>query len=216
MNIFPCHEQGVWQCEWHDCSSNFTLQTPEISVIIRDDQQPDAANAIEFADPNAKFVAVSQTNSLSAVATSDTPVPVSTTSSTSPTSSTSTLAASVSSVSTDPPPPSTPTPAPNSTLSVGAKAGVAVGAVFGAVAVGTLLYFLLVRRRRPRHENVPRTTSLGVRGGDTGHRCGHCGSAKSELTGQPARTEMDAAGVTPELVARGLRWEMEAGVGRGG
>lgn len=24
MNIFPCHRQGVWQCEWHDdCAANF-------------------------------------------------------------------------------------------------------------------------------------------------------------------------------------------------
>ena len=64
MNIFPCHEQGVWQCEWHDeCTSNFTLQTPGISVIIRDNQQPNAPNAIEYADPNAKFVAANQSSS---------------------------------------------------------------------------------------------------------------------------------------------------------
>lgn len=24
MNVFPCHRQGVWQCEWHDdCAANF-------------------------------------------------------------------------------------------------------------------------------------------------------------------------------------------------
>lgn len=58
--MFPCHQEGVWQCEWHDdCTSNFTLQTSGFSVIIRDDQQPNAPNAIEFADPNAKFVAAS-------------------------------------------------------------------------------------------------------------------------------------------------------------
>ena len=62
MNIFPCHWVDVWQCEWHDdCTSNFTLHAPGFSIIIRDDQQPNATNAIGFADPNAKFVAANQT-----------------------------------------------------------------------------------------------------------------------------------------------------------
>ena len=62
MNIFPCHQVDIWQCEWHDdCKTNFTLQASDFSVIIRDNQQPNAPNAIEFADPNAKFVAANQT-----------------------------------------------------------------------------------------------------------------------------------------------------------
>ena len=130
INIFPCHEQGVWQCEWHDdCPLNFTLQTPGIAVVLRDDQQPNAANAVQFADPNAVFVPLSRTNSVSPVPATTIPPAIASSTSTSH--------------------PSTPTLTPaTSSLSAGGKAGVAVGAVVGTLAVGTLLYFLFAYRRR--------------------------------------------------------------------
>ena len=215
MNIFPCHEQGVWQCEWHDeCLSNFTLETPGISIIVRDGQQPNAPNAMEFADPNAKFVAVSLANPSSTAATSDTVVITATPGSLSTTSShikslTTATAAGTSSPPDYVPPSPTPTPATSYTLSAGAKAGIAVGVVSGALAVATLLYFLLIRRRRSMHVNAP-----GIAGaGGTDHLCGHCGNLKSELSGQPAWIEVDAADVKPELMGQNLRWEMDGGSG---
>ena len=214
MNIFPCHAQGVWQCEWQDdCASNFTLQTSGISIIVRDDQQPNAPNAMEFADPNAKFVAVSQAKSSSTAATSDTMVSIQTPEISSTSSSlmisdtTTTAAAAASSPSEHVPPNPRPAPTISSTISAGAKAGIAVGVVTGALAVGTLLYYLFVRRRRSRHANTPnRADSGGV-----DHLCVRCEHLKSELSGQPARMEVDAADVKPELMAQNLRWEMDGG-----
>lgn len=54
MNLFPCRQEGVWQCEWHnDCTSNFTLQTSGFAIIIRDDQQPTAPAASSTLDMGA-------------------------------------------------------------------------------------------------------------------------------------------------------------------
>ena len=181
--MFPCHEVGVWQCEWHDdCRSNFTLQTSGFSVIIRDDQQPNAPNAIDFADSNAKFVAANQT--------------------TLPTSST--LESNKSSSSTNASSASTHTPAASSALTAGAKAGIAVGVAVGSLLVALLIFSLFARLRRQKLANGPTATD---------HACVHCGHDKVELTGQPTWTEMDAAGVKPELTAQNPRWEMDDGRG---
>lgn len=59
MNIFRCRQGDVWQCGRDDCAVNFTLQTSDIAVVLRDDQQPNAINAVQFADPNAKFITTS-------------------------------------------------------------------------------------------------------------------------------------------------------------
>ena len=183
MNIFPCHAVDIWQCEWHDdCKSNFTLHAPGFSVIIRDDQQPNAPSAIEFADPNAKFVAANQT----ALPTS------------------STLEPNASSSPTNASPASTQASVASSTLTAGAKAGIAVGAVVGLLLVGLLLFSLFARRRRLKLANGPTATD---------HVCAHCGHEKVELTGQPVWTEMDATGIKPELTAQTPRWEMDNGHG---
>ena len=211
MNIFPCHEQGGWQYEWHDeCLSNFTLSTPGISIIIRESQQPNAPQAIEFADPNAKFVAVNQANNSSTAANPATVAQeISPTSSSISTSVISTRVATESSPPTGRPSYSTPTPAPSSSLSVGSKAGIAVGAVAGALAVGSLLCALVVQRRRRMSADGPRVTPPGSTGlGDTGHLCGNC--RKPELTGQTVRTELNDTDVRPELMSQNLRWEMGA------
>ena len=202
MNIFPCHEQGVWQCEWHaDCTSNFTLLTSEIAVIIRDDQQPNAQNAIGFADVNAKFTAIDQTTSSSTAATPELPsTPFA--GSSNPTSTPNTIATTASSLPDDPSSTSALARAASSTLSAGAKAGIAVGTVVGALAAGTLLCALFVHWRRTVRANGPENTS---------HLCGHCGCAKPELTGQPTRTEIDATEVKPEVTAQNLPWEMGDG-----
>ena len=211
MNIFPCHEQGVWQCEWHDdCLSNFTLSTPGISIIIRESQQPDAPQAIEFADPNAKFVAVNQANTSSTAANPATAAQdISPTSSSISTSIISTLVSTESSPPTDPPSYSTPTPATSSSLSVGSKAGIAVGAAAGALTVGTLLCAVVVRRRRRMFADGSGATPPGLTDlGDAGHLCRNC--RKPELTGQAVRTELNDTHVRPELMSQNLRWEMGA------
>ena len=183
MNIFPCHQVDIWQCEWHDdCTSNFTLQAPGFSVIIRDNQQPNAPNAIEFADPNAKFVAANQTT-LSTSSTLE-----------SNASSSPTVASSA----------STRAPTASSGLTAGAKAGIAVGVAVSFLLVALLIFSLFARRRRLKLANGPTATD---------HACAHCGHGKVELTGQPMWTEMDAAGIKPELTAQTPRWEMDNGHG---
>ena len=183
MNIFPCHQVDIWQCEWHDdCTSNFTLQAPGFSVIIRDNQQPNAPNAIEFADPNAKFVAANPTN-LSTSSTLE-----------SNASSSPTVASSA----------SAQAPTASSGLSAGAKAGIAVGVAVSFLLVALLIFSLFARRRRLRLANGPTVTD---------HACAHCGHGKVELTGQPMWTEMDAAGIKSELTAQTPRWEIDTGRG---
>ena len=183
MNIFPCHQVSVWQCEWHDdCTSNFTLQTSGLSVIIRDDQQPNAPNAIEFADSNAKFVAANQT--------------------TLPTSST--LKSITSSSPTNASSASTQAPAASSALTAGAKAGIAVGVAVGLLLVALLFFYVFARLRRQKLANGPTATD---------HACVRCGHDKVELTGQPTWTEMDAAGIQPELTAQNPSCEMDDGRG---
>ena len=183
MNMFPCHQEGIWQCEWHDdCTSNFTLQTSGFSVIIRDNQQPNAPNAIEYADPNAKFVAANQTTL----------------------STSSTLESNASSSSTNTSSASTQAPAASSALTGGAKAGIAVGVTVGLLLVALLIFSLFERLRRPKLANDP--TAMD-------HACAHCRHGKFELTGQPMWTEMDAAGIKPELTAQTPRWEMDDGRG---
>ena len=188
MNIFPCHREGVWQCEWHDdCPVNFTLQTSGIAVVLRDDQQPNALNAVQFADPNAKFVTLNQTNPVSSLPATAIPPAIASSTSASH-SSTPTL-----------------TPAASPSLSAGGKAGVAVGAVVGTLAVGTLLYFLFVHRRRWIHREGTSPTHPPE---NSSHLYGFRGYGKHELTGQPSRMELDATGVKPELTAQIPRLEM--------
>ena len=181
--MFPCHQVDIWQCEWHDdCTSNFTLHSSGFSIIIRDNQQPNAPNAIELADPNAKFVAANQTIL----------------------STSSTLESTASSSPTDASSASTQAPVASSTLTAGAKAGIAVGAAVGLLLVGLLLFSLFAQRRRLKLANGPTATD---------HACAHCGHGKVELTGQPMWTEMDATGIKPELTAQTPRWEMDNGRG---
>ena len=115
-----------------------------MSVVVRNDQQPNALNAIQFADSNVKFVAaISQTtNSASSTATTrniDTSVP--------------TAANIASSTPANCDSTSAPTPLASSSVSVGVKASIAVGAVGGALAVGTLIFYLFVCWRQSVHRN---------------------------------------------------------------
>ena len=65
MNIFPCHAEHAWQCEWGNCIDNFTMTPNDLSIKIRDSQAPDAINAIPFANPGTKFVAANDSGSSS-------------------------------------------------------------------------------------------------------------------------------------------------------
>ena len=174
------------------------MPSPGISIILRDDQQPNAPNAIQFADPKAKFVAVNATNP------PFTTTPASTTSSTyssTPTISGPILASNGSSVLPANSSISAPTPAASSSLSGGAKAAVALGVVVGVLGVGALLYFLSARRQHPRARNA--AEPMVPPPGNTDRSCTHCNQEKPELLGQPSRMEMDAAGLQP-------RWEMDS------
>ncbi|MCJ1453410.1 hypothetical protein MMC28_003757 [Mycoblastus sanguinarius] len=39
MNIFQCHEVNSWQCEWGNCSRNFSITDNDWHVYLRDDQK---------------------------------------------------------------------------------------------------------------------------------------------------------------------------------
>lgn len=164
----------------------FTLQTSGIAVgiavVVRDDQQPNVADAVQVADPNVKFVAMSLTNSRIGTST----IPAATTTTTTPAAT----------ASAKRPETSTSTPAAPSRLRAGTKAGIAVGVVVsGALAVsGAFFYFgFFCRRHRSVHWSM------------------HPVSDKSELARQPAAVELDPTGVEPELTAQTPRWEMESG-----
>ena len=149
MNMFPCHQEDVWQCEWHDdCMSNFTLQTSGFAIIIRDAQHPNAPNAIEFADPNATFVAVVPT-SINSGSESDA-----------------------------------------SPLSAGAEFVIVLGAGLGLSFLEIVLESLLMRRRGSKLSDGPMATD---------NLCAQCGHGKFELTDWPARMDMDAVVIKPEI-----------------
>ena len=63
MNLFPCHAVGSFQCEWNDCSDNFTLVPSDLDIVLRDSQAPDGLNAVAFANPKNQFAALNDTTS---------------------------------------------------------------------------------------------------------------------------------------------------------
>lgn len=63
MTLFPCHSVGSFQCEWNDCSDNFTLVPSDLAIVLRDSQAPDGLNAVAFANPNNQFAALNDTGS---------------------------------------------------------------------------------------------------------------------------------------------------------
>ncbi|MDI1484940.1 MAG: hypothetical protein OHK93_000074 [Ramalina farinacea] len=63
MNLFPCHAVGFFQCEWNDCSDNFTLVPSDLAIVLRDSQAPDGHDAVAFANPKNQFAALNDTTS---------------------------------------------------------------------------------------------------------------------------------------------------------
>lgn len=63
MNLFPCHREETFQCEWNDCSDNFTLVPSDLAIVLRDSQAPDGLNAVAFANPNNQFARLNDTTS---------------------------------------------------------------------------------------------------------------------------------------------------------
>ena len=63
MNLFPCHAVGSFQCDWNDCSDNFTLVPSDLAIVLRDSQAPDGLNAVAFANPNNQFASLNDTGS---------------------------------------------------------------------------------------------------------------------------------------------------------
>ena len=215
MNLFPCHAVGSFQCEWNDCSDNFTLVPSDLAIVLRDSQAPDGLNAVAFANPNNQFAALNDTTSTTTLVVGGSSRAAETTATPKATVSSGTQTAPSQSASSQSP---SATPAAtdgskSSSTSLPLALGLAIP--LGVLLLAALAAVLYYRRRATRDSTSPRSnhnTRAEMSSSDwsdspkprtTWQSGGTQYSSGSATLASPPRSEMPDRGPLPELKGPG-------------
>ena len=200
-NVHCCFDhQGIREIHYH-----YTAPFPTIAASLSEFY---AANAYQIATIMSSSSNTLSTNTLS-ISTSRSPTR--STPSTSTISSQTKSTASPSATSERPP---IDQRKATSGLNPSTKVGIGVGVILGVSLIGTLLYFLVHRRRRQHQRSIVHAgTSINADIEWPGSRR----YEKPELTGEDTRKELDATERRrPELAGEETRIEMDAMEGGNG